>query len=57
MTGFCQHTAIGLAVLPIGWMFGAGGFGTVLYAVGTGWVVYHASPFRGMLKKNGSGKS
>lgn len=55
MTGICQRTglpvkrvrtAIELAVLAIGWVLGGTvGLGTVLYALGIGWVVHHALPF------------
>ena len=54
MTGFCRRTglpvklvrtAIELAVLAVGWMLGGTvGLGTLLYAVGIGWVVHHALP-------------
>jgi len=54
MTGFCRRTglpvklvrtAIELTVLAIGWLLGGTvGLGTLLYAVGIGWVVHHALP-------------
>jgi uncharacterized membrane protein YczE len=54
MTGFCRRTglpvkvvrtAIELAALAVGWLLGGTvGLGTLLYAIGIGWVLHHALP-------------
>jgi uncharacterized membrane protein YczE len=55
MTGLCRRTdmpvkwvrtGIEIAVLAVGWLLGGTvGVGTILYAVGIGWIVHHALPF------------